>query len=103
MTRGLNCWTDAGNVSGPIKYGQTGSGENACSFLLAIDRFDQATTWIRVNVYGGLVKVCEQRLQKGVYVAVEGELMNRQCQSTETVEGGSKVLTEVRAKDIVFV
>lgn len=102
MTRGVNEVTIAGNVSGPIKYGETGGGDAACSFVLAIDKGTANTTWVRINVYNGLVKVCEAKLEKGQYVIVAGELMNRQRRVTTNVDENQQ-LTEVRAIDLVFV
>jgi len=50
---------------------------------------------VKVNVYvEALVKLCRLRLQKGCYIIVEGELMNRNTPSGR--------LTEVRAWEILF-
>jgi single-stranded DNA-binding protein len=54
------------------------------------------TAFVPVNIFGeSLVRVCQERLRKGIYVIVEGELMNRPGQHGE--------LMEVRARDVVFV
>lgn len=96
--RGINRAIVSGNVKGKITFSPTGSGTNACSFTLASDRHASGgvvTAWIKINAYGdGLVDICRRRLNKGVYVLVEGELMNRDGQMGE--------LTEIRAKDIIF-
>lgn len=103
MARGLNNFSGAGNVSGPIKFGSTGQGDLACSFMLVMDKKNQqVSTWVRINVYGPLVKICETKLKKGDYLVVEGELMNRQRVAVEA-EGDTQILTEVRARDIIFV
>ena len=50
----------------------------------------------KINVYmDHLVARCRERLKSGGYVIIEGELMNR--------DGRSEALTEVRARDLVFV
>lgn len=104
--RGLNETQQAGNVSGPIKFGETTSGDSACSFMLAVDKGNLPTMWVRVNVYGALVGICEKKLRKGLYVIVTGELMNRQrANSVEGMNGFAhgETLTEIRARDVVFV
>jgi single-stranded DNA-binding protein len=90
----------SGNVGAPISYGTTGSGAPAVSFMLASDRnkSDGAgaiTVWARVNAYGPvLVSQCRAHLEKGSFVLVDGELMNRAGQHDE--------LTEVRARRLEF-
>lgn len=96
--RGVNKVVISGNVGDRISFQETGAGVPACSFRIASDRHTadgSITAWVKVNVYDGLVKICKTKLKKGGYVIVEGELMNRDGQLGE--------LTEVRAKDIVFV
>lgn len=98
--RGVNKVVISGNVTGSIEYGRTGKGDGVCGFHMASDRHasggDIVTAFIKINVYAeGLVRVCKSKLIKGVYVLVEGELMNREGQ-----HGG---LTEVRARDIIFI
>ena len=91
--RGLNKVIVSGNVSEDVQFVQTsGSKEQTlCTFFLASDRHTQGqvvTAWIKINVYiEALVKLCRARLRKGVYILVEGELMNR---------------GEVRARELIF-
>lgn len=97
--RGLNKVIISGNVTGAIEFGRTGKGDEVCGFHMASDRHTSGgsivTAFVKVNVYpDGLVRICKGKLIKGVYVLVEGELMNRDGQ-----HGG---LTEVRAKEIIF-
>lgn len=98
--RGLNKVIISGNVTGAIEFGKTNSGaQDACGFHVASDRHTSGggvvTAYIKVNVYvDGLVKICKTRLSKGIYVLVEGELMNRDGQHGD--------LTEVRAREIIF-
>lgn len=97
--RGLNRVVVSGNVSGDINYGTLPDGTKVLSFSVASDRHtsgDTVTAWVRVNVYiEALVEICQDRLRKSGYVLVEGELMNR--------DGRHGKLTEVRARDIIFV
>jgi len=88
----------SGNVSGSINFGQTGDGTEACSFSVASDRTradNTITAWVRCNVYGDLVRICKSKLDKGVYVSIVGELMNRDA-------GNAKELLEIRVNEIVF-
>lgn len=98
--RGINETQQSGNVSGPIQFGETRNGDPACSFILAVDRNNAHATFVRVNVYGTLVNVCKQKLHKGAYVIVVGELMNRVRSGDED---SSTTLTEIRSRDVVFV
>lgn len=97
--RGVNKVVISGNVGDRITHGKTGSGVPACSFSVASDRKDgrdTITAWVRVNVYGEeLVRDCKERLEKGIYAIIDGELMNR--------DGKVGELTEVRARSIVFI
>lgn len=96
--RGINKVILSGNVTGKIEYGRTDSGSEVCAFIVASDRHTSGgvvTAYIKVNVYiEGLVKLCRNRLDKGCYLLVEGELMNRSVPSGK--------LTEVRAWEIIF-
>lgn len=98
--RGINRVLVSGNVTTRIEYGTTGSGSPVCSFVLASSRPGAngitLTSFVKINAYSsGLVDVCRGRLCSGAYVIVEGELMNR--------DGRIGELTEVRARDLVFV
>ena len=97
--RGLNRTILSGNVQDKITYGSTRVGAGCCSFVVASSRTGQGqqviTTYVKVNAYGdGLVRLCRARLKKGVYILIEGELMNR--------DGVLGDLTEVRARELVF-
>ena len=97
--RGINRVIISGNVGAQIAFAGTGSGVAACSFFIASDRHSSGgaviSAWVKINVYGdNFVRICRSRLQKGCYVLVEGELMNRDGQLGE--------LVEVRAREILF-
>ena len=97
--RGINRVVISGNVATDTNFHTMHDGVLACSFMLASDRHtrgDVITAFVRINVYiDQLAKICQQKLLKGGYVIVEGELMNR--------DGIHGELTEVRAREIVFV
>jgi single-stranded DNA-binding protein len=89
-SRGINSFNGSGHAFDEV-YGSTSGGTPACSFMLVVEDKGEKTTRIRVNVYGGLVRVCKNLLRPGVYVVVTGELMNR-----------GRDLTEIRARDLAF-
>ena len=91
--KGMNHVWLAGNIGGRIIFGRTRDDDLACSFSVASDH-GGGTTWARVNAYGTVAAQCQGRAEKGVYVMVRGELMNRHGQFGE--------LTEIRALDVVF-
>lgn len=92
--RGHNAVWLSGNVGAKIVKSHTKDNRTACSFSVASEGDKHRTTWVRVNVYDGLAEYCQDRLHKGVYCAVVGELMNRDGQYGE--------LTEIRARDVIF-
>jgi single-stranded DNA-binding protein len=94
----MNLVAYSGNVSGKIEFAKTGGGTPVCTFHVASDRRTKDTVitcWAKINAYGhGLVEACRQKLVKGIYVVVEGELMNR--------EGRLGELLEIRARRVDF-
>jgi single-stranded DNA-binding protein len=99
--RGVNHVVVSGNVTGAEPtFATMRDGKQACSFEIASHRATpgggQVKAYIRINVYiEALVRLCSDRIFKGVYTIVDGELMNRPGQHGE--------LTEVRAREIIFV
>lgn len=98
--KGVNHVILSGNVTGakPV-FTHVSGGKPACSFEIATHRAvpggGQVRAYVRINVYvEALVRLCEDRLSKGEYVVVAGELMNRDGQHGE--------LTEVRARELIF-
>lgn len=94
MARGINAVVVSGNVTQDIRYGHLDGGDPFCSFtLISEKKGKKKRTIVRINIYQpGLVDVCQDRLQVGVYVLVEGELMN-----PDRMSG-----CEVRCNEIVF-
>lgn len=96
--RGLNKVVLSGNVTGKIDYATTDNGSEVCTFVVASDRHaagSVVTAFVKVNIYSeGVVKLCRNRLEKGCYVLLEGELMNRNAPFGR--------VTEVRAWELIF-
>lgn len=94
---GMNVWSGAGNVASDVHYGVTGQQKSACNFKLCIEEPQRPMVYVRVNLYGENVDVCQRRaLMKGDYVVVCGELMNRQGRADDT-------LLEVRCTQLVII
>lgn len=97
---GINSVHISGNVTGTITFQQTKQNQTpACSFTVVSDRKGpkgmMVSAKVKVNAYGDhLFNLCSSHLEKGTYVIVEGELMNRSGQHGD--------LTEVRAIEIIF-
>lgn len=84
--RGLNHVVFSGNV-GSIIYTETHvKNDPVITFMLCSEREENFTTWAKICVYGKLALYCKDRLQKGSYVLVDGELKNRRSRSSEYLE-----------------
>jgi single-stranded DNA-binding protein len=93
--RGQNEVWISGNIGAKIVVSHTKDNREACSFSIASEGSKRRTTWVRINVYDQLAEYCKDKLSKGTYCLVVGELMNR--------EGKYGELTEIRARDVIFV
>tara|TARA_R100000329_G_C7550393_1_gene194476 strand:+ start:365 stop:760 length:396 start_codon:yes stop_codon:yes gene_type:complete len=64
------------------------------------DEWVDATDWHRIVVFGKSAEHCEQYLDKGSKVIVEGRIQNR---SFEDKEGNKRWVTEILADRVEFV
>lgn len=95
-TKGTNSFDASGNVASDVYFDQTGGGEKACSFRIAIEQHQKTTVFIRANGYGGIVNVVRARkLKEGDFVVISGGLMNRRSRNGD-------LLTEVRIEEIAI-
>ena len=96
--RGINRVIFSGNVTGKIDFSTTDRGHDVCTFIIASDRSSSGgtlTAYAKVNIYmETLVAACRAKLEKGCYVLVEGELMNRNSPAGR--------MTEIRAWELLF-
>jgi single-stranded DNA-binding protein len=92
--RGHNTVIFSGNIGGTIVSGETKDKRPAFSFGIASQNEKHRTTWARVNSYDKLAEYCSINADKGGYVSVIGELMNR--------DGKYGELTEIRAHQVIF-
>ena len=97
--KGTNSWDGSGNLSTEVDYGETGTGEQACNFGVAVERSNKQVVFVRVNVYGDLVSLCQtKKLDVGDFVVVSGELMSREWRFS----GRRVTLIEIRCKELII-
>ena len=81
----------------------TQSGTRVSQFNLATDEYhgdgEKTTEWHRVVAFGKTAELCNQYLQKGRLVCVDGSLRTR---SWEKSPGEKQWITEVVASKIIF-
>ena len=96
-----------GNLGGDPEMRYTPSGTPVTNFSVATNRVwnDQQgeqhkeTTWFRVNVWGRQAETCNEYLQKGRPVLVEGSVS---ASTWKTQEGEPRATLEVRAQTVRF-
>jgi single-strand DNA-binding protein len=107
MGRGLNKVLLIGNLGRDPEMRFTPSGKPVTSFSLAAtrnwvsadgERHDE-TEWFNVVAWGNLAEICNQHLNKGQKVYVEGRLQTR---SWEDGNGQKHFRTEVVANEMII-
>ena len=106
MARSLNQVTLMGNLTRDPELRQTPSGQNVCSFSLALNRsykdqsgeWQEATDYIDIVAWGPLGERVSQYLHKGSRTLVQGRLQSRSWEQ----EGQKRSKVEVLANDVTF-
>jgi len=78
----------------------TSKGAGVCSFSVAVGRRwrgadgeqKEATEWFNVNAWGKLGEICQQYLNKGRLVYIEGRLQTDQYEVDDKVHYSTKVV-----------
>ncbi|MCJ7568695.1 MAG: single-stranded DNA-binding protein [Anaerolineales bacterium] len=107
MSRGLNKLMIIGHLGRDPEMRYTPSGRPVTTFSVATSRTWQSaagkrhedTEWFNVVAWGGLAEICNQHLQKGMQVYVEGRLQTRRW---EDAEGNKHFTTELVAKEMIM-
>ncbi len=107
MSRGLNKLMVIGHLGRDPEMRYTPSGKPVTTFSVATSRTWQSadgerhedTEWFNVVAWGGLAEICNQHLQKGMQVYVEGRLQTRRW---EDAEGNKHFTTELVAKEMIM-
>ncbi len=107
MSRGLNKLMIIGHLGRDPEMRYTPSGKPVTTFSVATSRTwhsadgdrHEDTEWFNVVAWGGLAEICNQHLQKGMQVYVEGRLQTRRW---EDAEGNKHFATELVAKEMIM-
>jgi single-strand DNA-binding protein len=106
MARSFNQVILMGNLTRDPELRQTPTGQNVCSFSLALNRsykdssgeWKEATDYIDVVAWGPLGERVSQYLSKGRRCLVQGRLQSRSWEQ----EGQKRSKVEVLASDVTF-
>ena len=106
MARSLNQVTLMGNLTRDPELRQTPTGQNVCSFSLALNRsykdasgeWQEATDYIDIVAWGPLAERVTQYLTKGRRCLVQGRLQSRSWEQ----DGQKRNKVEVLANDVTF-
>ncbi len=106
MARSLNQVFLMGNLTRDPELRQIPSGQNVCSFSLALNRaykdqsgeWQEATDFIDVVAWAGLAERVAQYLTKGRRCLVQGRLQSRSWEQ----DGQKRSKVEVLATDVTF-
>jgi len=106
MARSINQVTLMGNLTRDPELRQTPSGQNVCSFSLALNRaykdqsgeWQEATDYIDIVAWAALGERVAQYLSKGRRCLVVGRLQSRSWEQ----EGQKRSKVEVLANDVTF-
>ena len=96
-----------GNLGRDPEMRYTASGTPVANFPVATNRkwtdtdgnAQEETTWFRVSVFGRMAEVCNQYLEKGRSVLVDGEIRTSQY---EDQQGVTRYSWELRANTVKF-
>lgn len=107
MARGVNKVILIGNLGRDPELRYTGNQTPVCNVSIATDEsytdrdgnLVERTEWHRIVAWGKLAETCNQYLQKGSKVYVEGSLQTREW---EDRDGNTRYTTEVKARQMTF-
>ncbi len=107
MSRGLNKVMLIGHLGRDPEMRYTPSGRPVTTFSVASSRSwstadgdtRSETEWFNIVAWGSLAEICNQYLQKGQQVYIEGRLQTRRW---EDDEGNKRSTTEVVAREMIM-
>jgi single-strand DNA-binding protein len=94
-----------GHTGRPAEVRYTQSGAPVANFSIATNEYwmsktgerQEQTEWHKVVAWGKLAEFCQEYVQKGTYLYVEGKLQTR---SYDDRDGVKRYVTEIRAMEI---
>jgi single-strand DNA-binding protein len=107
MARSVNKAILIGNVGQEPELRYTGDGTAVCNLRIATNESYtnadgeevQKTEWHTVVAWERLAEICNEYLDKGSQVYVEGKLETRQW---EDRDGNDRYTTQIKARDVMF-
>lgn len=107
MSRSLNRVELIGNLGADPEVRSTTGGTRVATLSVATNRRwtdrqgqqQEKTEWHRVVCWDRMAEICEQYLNRGDRVYIEGSIEYRQF---EGQDGQTKYVTEVRARDLIM-
>ncbi len=107
MSRGLNKVMVIGNLGRDPEMRYTPTGRPVASFSVAATRVWQSadgirheeTEWFNVVAWGSLAEICNENIQKGSQVFVEGRLQTRRWEDST---GKKHFATELVAQEMIL-
>jgi len=107
MSRGLNKVMLIGNLGRDPEMRYTPSGRPVTTYSVASSRSWKTadgetrseTEWFNIVAWGSLAEICNQYLQKGQQVYIEGRLQTRRWEDNE---GNKRSTTEVVAREMIM-
>ena len=107
MARSVNKAILVGNLGRDPEMRHTGSGRAVTTFTVATNytrRGDsgsvEETEWHNVVTWGKLAEICDQYLEKGRKVYIEGRIQTRSWDDEKT--GMKRYMTEIHANEMVI-
>jgi len=103
----LNKTLIIGNVGKPVELRYTPSGKAVANFTVAVNSFytkldgekKQDTEWFSVVVWGKMAEACNQYLDKGKQVFIEGQMKTRSWDDKDSMK---HYKTELLARQVQF-
>lgn len=93
--RGINRLVISGNV-GNVTYTETNiKNDPIVTFMLCSEKEENYTTWLKVSAYGKQALYCKDRIKKGCYVIIDGELTNRVSKGSNHLELEAKITSKI--------
>ena len=107
MARGINKVILVGNLGQDPELRYTGSGTAVCNLRIATNEsykdsngeWVDRTEWHSVVAWARLAEICNEYLQKGSQVYIEGSLQTR---NYEDKDGVTRYTTEIKAKEMMM-
>lgn len=99
---GVNLAILTGNLGADPKFRQFDSGTQTCEFRIAVeDGFgdNKHTEWINIQVWGKTAGACNQYLNKGSKVHVEGPIRKNEFTGKDGIE---RTFYKIQAREVKF-